>query len=1331
MNEYGIRGTVTGLKSRHIAHWLQFGVVILALMMALVAHGSDYYIATTGDDDDPGTAAEPWATIAKANSTLTAGDTVYIKVGTYTDRIYPNNSGTSGNPITYKRYQNDSVTIDASETARLIGRSYVIIDGFTLDAENGGCWVNLRGTSTYNTIQNCTMVHDGTATEWAGVYLQDGASYNRILNNSLSSDSIGDLIYIKDDSNYNLIQGNTLTGGAHNSIDIQSAYGLVHHNVVRNNVIKNRWHTGLNVYSDTEYTIIEGNLIYGCGEDHEDNTYGSEGDRSLAREFHPGLQHGAKYSIVRNNTFVNNGTGIGLSRVGDGTADQYGRIYNNSFHQNYFAVYSNSATCVRGVTLKNNSLVKSRLKELRIAGTTASIFYVNNNIFDAPIDKGADTFVSVFEAEANAPTVWFDNLALDPKYVRPSGNDLRLRANSPLIDAGAFLTKASGSGTNSTSLVVDDARYFTDGYGIITGDTIQLENQTQTATISAINYSTNTLTLSTALTWSDDQGVALAYSDDSPDVGADEVDIDLTNGLEGHWPLNESSGTTAADASGNGNHGTLSGGPIWQSTGGKIDGALQFDGTNDVVNIPAIDFEAPITYCAWIKPDTDSGTHSALGRYYGGYRLGMQSGLHSFNLYIVPGTVHGKYSGDVAASEWVHLAATYDGATYTCYINGEPVEVTTLTGALAKTDKAWQIGANGNNNEYFDGLVDDVRLYSRALSPAEVETLAQRTDPGGLAAHWKLDESSGITALDASGNGNHGTLVNGPSWRSGDGKVDGGLEFDGTNDVVNISAIDFNYPITYSAWIRPTDLSGLQCGMGRNSGGYRLGIQGATYSFNMYIDSSNNVSDLGSTVSGLWTHVAATYDGSSLIYYINGVAVETNSVTDNLSETDEVWQLGANGNSSNYFKGFLDEVRIYNRVLDATAIAELASTESIPGLMAHWKLDEQTGATTAVDSSGNGNHGILSGGTWSPTGGRIGGALQFDGTDDVVNISAISFNYPITYSAWIKPTTTSGSHAALGRYYGGYKLGTASTSFSYNIYTSANNSRTSDTVTANEWAHLAATYDGTTITYYLNGVSVATVAQTADLSQTSSAWQIGAHGHSNEYFQGYVDDVRLYSRVLTSTEIASIADPIEVPEGLRAYWRLDEGESDTAAIDSSGRGNDADLVGDAVFAPTSGVKGGALSLDGTGDRADAPAITFNYPITYCAWIKPDTVSGTHIALGRYYGGYRLGTSGAAFSFNLYTETTPNNHVETLGTAVASTWTHVTATYDGTSLKYYINGIAVKTLSIASDLKKTDAIWQIGAHGSSNDYFEGLIDEVRIYDRVLTLTEIGLLADDND
>jgi len=98
-------------KSKKIAP-LIVAIGVLILVLTVTATAATYYVAPTGDDSNSGTLNQPWRTIRHAADTMVAGDTVYIKAGTYNERVVPRNSGSVGNYITYTAYPGDTVTID-------------------------------------------------------------------------------------------------------------------------------------------------------------------------------------------------------------------------------------------------------------------------------------------------------------------------------------------------------------------------------------------------------------------------------------------------------------------------------------------------------------------------------------------------------------------------------------------------------------------------------------------------------------------------------------------------------------------------------------------------------------------------------------------------------------------------------------------------------------------------------------------------------------------------------------------------------------------------------------------------------------------------------------------------------------------------------------------------------------------------------------------------------------------------------------------------------------------------------------------------------------------
>jgi len=166
---------------------------------------------------------------------------------------------------------------------------------------------------------------------------------------------------------------------------------------------------------------------------------------------------------------------------------------------------------------------------------------------------------------------------------------------------------------------------------------------------------------------------------------------------------------------------------------------------------------------------------------------------------------------------WSHLAVTYDGTTLRLFVNGDQVSSRATRGAILSTPNPLWIGGNRPYGEYFHGLIDEVRVYDRALSRSELRAemstpIRNATGPAarGLVAAWPFDQRSGRRATDASAAGTAGTLI-GPTWATR-GRFGHALRFDGAGALVRVppsSSLDLSEAMTLSAWIRP---AGLQAG---------------------------------------------------------------------------------------------------------------------------------------------------------------------------------------------------------------------------------------------------------------------------------------------------------------------------------------------------------------------------------------------------------------------------------------------------------------------------------------------------------------------------------------
>jgi hypothetical protein len=486
---------------------------------------------------DRRTLTQPWCSIDKANSTLTAGETVFVRAGTYVETIQPDNSGSSDSSrITYTKYNNETVTFtQAVYCLRLIDKSYITVTGIKFY----NCERNLYlQNSSHNNISLCEFDTPAGPATWAGSRVYDGSCYNRIThctfsrygNESGSSgawDDNGCVLDIGNDnsvdrSDHNLVCDNTFFYGGHHILGVYANY-----NVVRRNTFHNEeWYEchrpeigGLcgdrNVILNTSYpqenirNVIEDNFIVFAGVPPDQVSSA-------------GLSVRTQYNIIRRNIYYFcDSSGVALS-VDDGNTNDASNnyIYNNVFYKNGYLLLDNWDP-------RKNGLMLARWVDDAGHNPMTGVA-IKNNIFHEN-NLHAIYYYYVEEAEQVAADNWEE--AGDPGFVDLDGQadpfdfgvfDFHLLPDSPCVDNGGFLTRTTTAGDNSTVLRVEDAGYFTDGHGVVPGDIIQIEGQTATAGIAGVDYGSNTITLDTPLSWETGIGVSLPYSGDRPDQGAYE-----------------------------------------------------------------------------------------------------------------------------------------------------------------------------------------------------------------------------------------------------------------------------------------------------------------------------------------------------------------------------------------------------------------------------------------------------------------------------------------------------------------------------------------------------------------------------------------------------------------------------------------------------------------------------------------------------------------------------------------------------------------------------------------------------------------------------------------
>jgi len=265
--------------------------------------------------------------------------------------------------------------------------------------------------------------------------------------------------------------------------------------------------------------------------------------------------------------------------------------------------------------------------------------------------------------------------------------------------------------------------------------------------------------------------------------------------------------------------------------------------------------------------------------------------------------------------------------------------------------------------------------------------------------------------------------------------------------------------------------------------------------------------------------------------------------------TGDNTRIGLLGQESqgNGFDGLIDDVRIYNRALSADEVKRLyniggtvklnkTSNSLTSGLVGWWTFDgKDMAGNYAVDKSGNGNRGLLTGSNGVPvrTIGKIGQGLSFDGVDDYVNIPGVINLAKVTVSAWAysHKGATAGNQEIFAN-----KNDTITLRWSDNnaapgnvpaffliIGGSYQNARASTVLSANIWNHLVGTYDGTTLRIYVDGVLAGSTVAVGTIDATTLDSLIGVHNSlATNFFNGLLDDVRIYNRALSNDEIKQL-----------------------------------------------------------------------------------------------------------------------------------------------------------------------------------------------------------------
>jgi glucose/arabinose dehydrogenase/PKD repeat protein len=612
-------------------------------------------------------------------------------------------------------------------------------------------------------------------------------------------------------------------------------------------------------------------------------------------------------------------------------------------------------------------------------------------------------------------------------------------------------------------------------------------------------------------------------------------------GLVGAWGFDEASGTQATDASGRANDGVISG--ATRTVSGRFGAALTFDGVNDWVTVAdaaSLDLTNGMTLEAWVNPTAlGSAWRTAMLKEHGGslaYALYAHDGAGHSAAYANSGSELGTTSpAAVPANAWTHLAATYDATTLRLYVNGTQVATRAVTGALQASSGPLRFGGNGVWAEWFQGRLDELRVYNRALTAAEVTADMNRAV--GPPAPPQLAVSPGSLSFSGVAGGAQ------PASKTLSVANDGGgtLAFSVSDDAPWLT-------VTPGSGTAPQALTVQASTAGLTQGTYTgtvtvtaAGAGGSPASIPVTLTVTAPVPP-ALVVAPASLAFAATVGGSAPATKALDVSNAGSGTLSFTAADDAPWLTvtPASGSAPQTLTVGVSPAGLaagtYSGTITVTAAGASGSPKTIPvaftvspapsGLVAAYGFDEASGPTVA-DASGSGNTGTISGATRTAAG-RYGGALSFDGVNDRVTVphtASLALTTGMTLEAWLAPTSLGGWRTALLKERTGglsYALYASDDAGGPTVYGSASaevGPTGASPLALTAWTHLAGTYDGTTLRLYVNGAQVATRALSGALAAGTQPLSIGGNGVWGEWFAGRIDEVRVYNRALTAADM--------------------------------------------------------------------------------------------------------------------------------------------------------------------------------------------------------------------
>lgn len=597
-----------------------------------------------------------------------------------------------------------------------------------------------------------------------------------------------------------------------------------------------------------------------------------------------------------------------------------GEIYND----NYTAVFNDPANY--DFTIKSGSPADNK-------GTDISAYLPTDKFpdFDFSVDLYGTPRGTPSLGACEGGSSSSDPVKIDPPVANAGSDQTVAYADRNTIQLNG--SQSSGYGTLTYTWTID-------GDLVKTGvsPVISLEPGTYTVVLTVKDGQTPSVTASDSM--------VIVVEAEKTDTG----NLTLRDGLAAEWKFNENAGVIAGDSSDNANPATLSDNTMWDQTGG-----VNFTSSQTYLTCRAdasLNLTGSLTLSAWINPRSygegnygriiDKGDGSS-GR---GFSLMLNGTNGNVGYMTYGGTYVSSDNNVVELNTWTHVCVTYDkqAQTVTFYLNGQAAGSSAYTQSPAdSSNDPLYIGVRGYDKQRnFDGTMDNVCLYNRALNETEVKLLyavASGNGDDGLTALWRLDDFSGSLAKDASVNGNNGTLLDNPEWGlPWKGCQDECLYFNGSTQAMQISTGTLTAESgTIILKTKPFSTTGIRFLFGHvNNATNKNLIWLYTVSGKLALGMGNSSilsTGIDTLSTGTMYQIALAWDGTNYFVYVDGQLMGTGpySGLTALAATADVANMGTAFHRTYGlgFDGIVDDVRTYDHSLSAQEIAALANLQEI------------------------------------------------------------------------------------------------------------------------------------------------------------------------------------------------------------------------------------------------------------------------------------------------------------------------------------------------------------------------------------------------------------------